>query len=89
VVPAKVWKTVLVLPRVDAEPTRASRTIAIIMPNDQSVDYDWAKYRCPAAEVEKLTGLKFWPALPEDLAKDLKAKTDEVKVREPKQKNPE
>jgi hypothetical protein len=36
-----------------------------------------------------LTGFKFWPALPEDVAKDLKAKTDEVKVKPPEKKEPE
>src|SRR5205823_5884652 len=44
-VPAKVWKVILVLPDETAEPTKRSRTIAVIMPNDQSVDYDWSKFR--------------------------------------------
>jgi endonuclease G, mitochondrial len=85
-VPAKVWKTILVLPNAEARPTRASRTIAVIMPNTQEVDYEWAKYRVSVAEVEKLTGCKFWPSLPHDLANDLKAKTDEVKVHTPRPK---
>ncbi len=89
-VPKQLWKIVLVLPHEQAEPTRQTRVIATLFPNDQSVDYDWAKYRVSVAEVEKLTGLKFWPSLPEDLAKDLKAKTDEVKIRTPKgKKEPE
>lgn len=86
VVPAQVWKVVLVLPGEDAVPTRQSRTIAVIMPNDQSVDFDWAKYRVSVAEVEKRTGYLFWPLLPEDLAADLKAKVDDVHIREPKPK---
>jgi endonuclease G len=85
-VPKPVWKVVLVLPDDKAGPTRATRTIAVVMPNTQEVDYDWAKYRVSVAEVEKLTGLKFWPSLPEDLARDLKEKTDEVKVRTPRPK---
>jgi endonuclease G len=56
------------------------------MPNTQEVDYEWAKYRVSVAEIEKLTGFKFWPTLPEDLSRDLKAKTDEVKVRTPRPK---
>jgi endonuclease G, mitochondrial len=83
-VPAKVWKVILVLPRAAARPTRGSRTIAVIMPNTQEVDYEWAQYRVNVAEVEKLTGCRFWPTLPDDLAADLKGKTDEVKVRTPK-----
>jgi endonuclease G len=89
-VPKSLWKVVIVLPDEKADPTRRTRVFAAVFPNDQSVDCDWAKYRVSVAEVEKLTGFKFWPALPEDLAKDLKAKTDEVKVRTPKpRKNPE
>ncbi len=83
-VPAKVWKVILVLPGASAKPTRASRTIAVIMPNTQEVDYEWAQYRVSVAEVEKLTGCKFWPTLPDELATDLKGKTDEVHVRTPK-----
>jgi endonuclease G len=37
IVPAKIWKVVLVLPSEDAEPRRNTRAIAVIMPNDQSV----------------------------------------------------
>jgi len=59
VVPAKVWKTILVLPGEDAKPTKQSRTIAVIMPNDQSVDQDWSKFRVSVSEVEKLSGLRF------------------------------
>jgi DNA/RNA endonuclease G (NUC1) len=54
------------------------------MPNDQSVDYDWSKFRVSVAEVEKLSGCKFWPAIPEDTARALKEKADEVKVKTPR-----
>jgi endonuclease G len=83
-VPKQLWKVIMVLPHADAEPTRATRTIAVIMPNTQEVGYDWAKYRVSVTEVEKLTRYKFWGALPEDLAKDLKSTADEVKIREPR-----
>jgi endonuclease G len=83
-VPAKVWKTILVLPNEKAEPTKQTRVIAVIFPNDQSVDYDWAKYRVSVAEVEKLSGCKFWPAIPEDTARALKTTVDEVKVNTPR-----
>jgi endonuclease G len=83
-VPAKLWKVILVLPEEGADPTKRTRTIAIIMPNDQSVDYDWTKYRVSVDDVEKLTGLIFWPLIPEETAAALKEKVDEVKVRVPK-----
>ena len=85
-VPAKVWKVILVLPEEQAEPTKRTRVIAVIMPNDQTVDYDWAKYRVSTREVEKLTGYKFFPLIPKDVARELKDKVDEVKVRVPRPK---
>jgi len=85
-VPAKLWKVVLVLPGEDAEPRRNSRVIAIIMPNDQSVGYDWAKYRTSARHIEKLTGLRFFGTVPDDVAEALRAHVDDVAVRVPKSK---
>jgi endonuclease G, mitochondrial len=63
-VPAQLWKVILVLPGAEAKPTKQSRTITVIMPNDQSVDYEWAKYRCPVSQVKRLTGARFWPGDP-------------------------
>jgi endonuclease G len=80
-VPAKLWKVILVLPNEDAEPRKNTRVIAIIMPNDQTVGFDWTKYRVSVADVEKLTGYKFFPELPEDVAQALKSRVDEVEVR--------
>jgi endonuclease G len=79
-VPAHLWKVALVLPHAGAEPTRQTRVIAVIMPNDQSVGYDWTRYRVSVAAVEQLTGFRFFPNLPLDLARDLKVKVDDVKV---------
>jgi endonuclease G len=82
-VPAKMWKVVLVLPHEGAEPTARTRTIAVIMPNDQSVGYDWTKYRVSVRAVEKLTGCDFWPAIPQETAAAIKGRVDEVEVHVP------
>jgi endonuclease G len=79
-VPAKVWKVVVVLPDETAEPRKNTRVIAVIMPNDQSVGYDWTKYRVTTGEVEKLTGLHFFRTLPADLAEPLREHLDRVEV---------
>jgi hypothetical protein len=63
-VPNKLWKVVVVLPRDGAQPRKNSRVIAVILPNDQSVGWEWDKYRASAREVEKLTGLRFFSRLP-------------------------
>jgi endonuclease G len=82
-VPAKLWKVVVVLPEPGAEARRNTRVISIIMPNDQTVGFDWTKYRRSARAVERLTGLKFFSALPRDVADALLDHVDEVEVRVP------
>lgn len=78
-VPAHVWKVILVLDR-GGQVTKNARTIAVWMPNDQTVDDEWPKYRVPVAEVEKKTGLTFFPLIPDDIAAAIKEKADTVKV---------
>jgi endonuclease G len=79
-VPAKVWKVILVLPSAEAEPRKNTRVIAVVLPNDQSVGFDWSKSRVPVKEVEKLTGYKFFPDVPAEVAAALKGKADEVEI---------
>ncbi len=66
-VPSVTWKVILVLPagtddlaRVDA----STRTIAVIVPNQQGVDPDWKQFRRSVREVEELTGLDFFSNVP-------------------------
>jgi endonuclease G len=80
-VPHQLWKVVLVLPREDASPRKNTRAIAVIMPNNHRVGFDWTKYRVSVAEVEKLTGFRFWPAIPEETAAAIKSQVDDVRVR--------
>jgi endonuclease G len=84
-VPRELWKVVLVLPRADAEPRRNTRVIAVLMPNNQSVDFDWTKFRVAPRDIEKRTGLKFFSAVPdEEVAQALRDHLDDVEVRVPK-----
>jgi endonuclease G len=72
---------IVVLPREGVTPTKRTRVIAILMPNDQTVGFDWTKYRTTAREIQKKTGLKFFANLPPDLADALLDHHDEVEVR--------
>ena len=75
VVPAKTWKVVLVLDRsgnLDAN----TRLIAVDMPNDQTVDENWIKYRTTAKAVEKLTGYTFFDKADASIVGPLKEKVD-------------
>jgi endonuclease G len=79
-VPRDLWKVILVLPREDAEPRRNTRVIAVIMPNDQSVGFDWTQYRTTARKVEALTGNRFFRDVPEEVAEALRDHLDDVEV---------
>jgi endonuclease G len=54
------------------------------MPNDKTVTDEWPDYRVSVAEIEKKTGLRFFPLVAEDISKDWKARVDDVKVVVPK-----
>lgn len=82
-VPASMWKVIVVLDK-GTNPTKNSRVIAVWMPNDDTVTPDWPSYRVSVADVEKKTGLKFFPLLPDEVATALKEKPDTVKVIVPK-----
>ena len=82
-VPTSVWKVVLVLDK-GTNPHSKSRVIAVWMPNNNTVTDEWPDYRVSVAEIEKKTGLKFFPLVAEDIAKDLKERVDDVKVIVPK-----
>ena len=86
-VPHKLWKVVLVLTRKGAEPRKNTRVIAVIMPNDQTVDFNWAKYRVTTREVEMLTGLRFFPKVEEEVREALLDHLDKVEVRVPRSRS--
>lgn len=79
-VPAKVWKVILVLPSEDAEPAKDTRTIAVVVPNEQAIDTDWSKFRVSVAEVEKMTGFTFFPSIPAEIGTVIKANADNVLI---------
>jgi endonuclease G len=79
-VPAMLWKVILVLPEEDAEPRKNMRVIAVIMPNNQSIGYNWANYRVTTKEVEKLTGFQFFHTVPEETRTALLDHLDEVNI---------
>ena len=62
-VPAVTWKVVLILPNGDNDLQRINkntRTIGIIMPNDNTVGMTWRPYRTTVRRVEALTGYDFY-----------------------------
>jgi endonuclease G len=68
VVPAQTWKVIIVIPAGDNDVSRvnkATRTIAIIMPNVQGIRGNpWQNYRVSVDAVEALTGYDFFSNVP-------------------------
>jgi endonuclease G len=92
-VPAKCWKVVLAIEGGSGtadDVTKvgpASRLIAVVMPNDQSVTHGWAKYRTSAAEVEALTGYKFFDRVPAETIDPLKRRVDDQHIPPPRKRD--
>jgi endonuclease G, mitochondrial len=86
VVPAKTWKVILVVNRIEDEADalkwvdQDARMIAVMMPNDTSVVFDnWGKYRCTVADVEKATGYSFFDNADPKIINPLKNQVDKTK----------
>jgi endonuclease G len=91
VVPGMCWKIAVVAPAVGAGSelgriTPASRVIAVVMPNDNSLGFNWAQYRTSVDQIETITHLKFFDKLPPATAAALKSKVDTVDI--PRQEIP-
>lgn len=54
--------------------------ISVLMPNEQTVDYNWTKYRVTPRHLQKLTGLTFFSQVPQEVANALRDRRDEVEV---------
>ncbi|WP_309722834.1 DNA/RNA non-specific endonuclease, partial [Armatimonas sp.] len=80
-VPDFGWKIILVLPEKGgndlARINEQTRVIAVKMPNISTISKkDWREFRLSAGEIEQVTGLIFFDALPKKLADTLKSKVD-------------
>jgi endonuclease G len=78
-VPAFTWKVVLVLPSGDNDVSRVNagtRTIAVIMPNDNSINSDWHTYLTTVDAVEALTGYDFFANVPDAIENAVEAGID-------------
>ena len=82
VVPASCWKVVVAVAEGGGSDdvgavSADARVIAVVMPNDEAaIGPDWAPYRTTAAEVERLTGFRFFTRVPPDVAEALRGKRD-------------
>ena len=71
-VPKYTWKVILVLDRSGGEVTENTATIAVRIPNSQSVARtDWEDYKVSVDEIEKRTGYNFFSQIPRQIQKQI------------------
>jgi DNA/RNA endonuclease G (NUC1) len=67
-VPSATWKVALIMPQLSGDDVArvscASRTLAILIPNNQTVANPWQNYLTTVDAVEQLTGYNFFSNLP-------------------------
>ena len=81
VVPNKTWKIIVVLSNGNNDLSRittTTRVIAVLMPNDQSINSSWKTYRVSVDSIESLTGYDFLSNIPTDIQNTLEAKVDNL-----------
>ncbi len=79
-VPSMTWKVIVILPVGDNDVSRvttATRTIAVIMPNNTSIRPDaWQKYLATVDQVESLTGYDFFSNVPVNIQSVIESRLD-------------
>ncbi len=63
-IPQSTWKVVVVLDRLGSGVTANTRVIAVNVPNQQGINYDWKAYRVNVKTLEGLTGYHFLGGVP-------------------------
>ncbi len=85
-VPAICWKVVLALEDGSGDAAdvarvgRATRLIAVVMPNEERIGHGWAKHRTTVKDVETLTGYTFFDRVAADVIGPLKEKVDQEHI---------
>jgi endonuclease G len=82
-VPSQTWKVIVVLTDAGGNDilrvTNATRTIAVIMPNQQGIRAnDWRSYRTSVDQVEQLTGYDFFSNVPVTVQSVIEARVDNL-----------
>jgi endonuclease G len=79
VVPAYIWKVLLVIPQGNNDLARinsSTRVIAVNTPNSQSISSNWRNYRTSVNAIEQATGYDLLSNLSESLQTVLEDKVD-------------
>jgi endonuclease G len=78
-VPSNTWKVIVVLPDGTNDISRvntSTRVIAVIMPNSNTIDTDWKKYRTSVRAIELATGYDLLSNVPAAIQQVIETKVD-------------
>ena len=81
--PTTTWKVIIVLPGGSNDVSRvttSTRTIAVIMPNQNNINSDWRTYRVSVDAVESLTGFDFFSNVPAAIQSVIESRVDNMRV---------
>ncbi len=77
--PTSTWKVIIVLPSGSNDVgrvTTSTRTIAVLMPNQNGINSDWRSYRVTVDSIEALTGYDFFSNVPVGIQAVIEATID-------------
>jgi len=77
--PTYTWKVIIVLPNGSNDVSRVStstRTIAVLMPNQNDISSDWRMFRTSIDDIESLTGYDFLSNVPTSIQSVIESSVD-------------
>lgn len=77
--PTDTWKVIIVLPAGTNDVSRvttSTRTIAVVMPNQNGISTDWRTFRTSVDQVESLTGYDFFSNVPVSIQSAIESVVD-------------
>lgn len=77
--PTYTWKVIIVLPNGSNDVSRvttSTRTIAVLMPNQNDISSDWRTFRTSTDDIESLTGYDFLSNVPTSIQSVIESSVD-------------
>ena len=84
-VPTNTWKVIIILPAGTndiARVTGSTRTIAVVMPNQNGISSDWRSFRVSVDYVESITGYDFFSNVSPTIQSQIESTVDAALVEE-------
>jgi endonuclease G len=80
-VPKFTWKVILIVDKPGGDIGKNTKTIAVIIPNQEKLSDKWRDYLVSVDEVEKLTGYDFFAVFPQSTQKAIESKVEPKNIK--------